>query len=115
MLQEGADRGVEELDMSDRQRPPRRSVKKPVGLVGYGGVSGGLRAMQTIKVLMNTVQLMPLPQEVPIPFLFNFIGEDGTFAPAPEVTQGATGMLAELKVWAETLKPARAEQVKKAA
>jgi len=89
--------------------------KRPVGLVGYGGVSGGLRAMQTIKVLMNTVQLMPLPQEVPIPFVFNFIGEDGTFAPAPEVTQGATGMLAELKVWAETLKPARAEALKKAA
>jgi NAD(P)H-dependent FMN reductase len=52
--------------------------KKPVGLVGYGGVSGGLRAMQTTKVLMTTGGMMPLPQEVPIPFVFNFIDEDGT-------------------------------------
>ena len=89
--------------------------KKPVGLVGYGGVSGGLRAMQTTKVLMNTVQLMPLPQEVPIPFVFNFIAEDGTFAPAPEVEQGATAMLGQLAEWAETLKPMRAEAQKKAA
>ena len=89
--------------------------KKPVGLVGYGGVSGGLRAMQTTKILMTTVHMMPLPHEVPIPFVFNFLGEDGSFSPAPEVVQGATGMLAELKIWSESLKPAREEELKKAA
>jgi NAD(P)H-dependent FMN reductase len=89
--------------------------KKPVGLVGYGGVSGGLRAMQSTKILLNTVQMMPLPQEVPIPFVFNFFGEDGTFNPADEVQQGAKLMLGELQSWAETLKPARAEAQKKAA
>ncbi|MAS03446.1 MAG: NADPH-dependent FMN reductase [Ahrensia sp.] len=89
--------------------------KKPVGLVGYGGVSGGLRAMQTTKILMTTVHMMPLPAEVPIPFVFNFLGEDGSFSPAPEVVQGATGMLAELKIWSESLKPAREEEMKKAA
>lgn len=89
--------------------------KKPVGLVGYGGVSGGLRAMQTVKVLMSTVQMMPLPQEVPIPFVFNFLAEDGSFNPAPEVEQGTTAMLGELAIWAESLKPMRAEAQKKAA
>jgi NAD(P)H-dependent FMN reductase len=88
--------------------------KKPVGLVGYGGVSGGLRAMQTTKVLMTAASMMPLPQEVPIPFVFNFLSDDG-FAPAPEVEQGANAMLAELADWAASLKPLRAEQVKKAA
>ena len=33
--------------------------KKPVGLVGYGGVSGGMRAMQSAKILMTTVSMMP--------------------------------------------------------
>ena len=89
--------------------------KKPVGLVGYGGVSGGLRAMQSIKILMTTVSMMPLPQEVPIPFVFNFLGEDGAFSPADEVKQGAKAMLGELKIWAETLAETRREQVKKAA
>jgi NAD(P)H-dependent FMN reductase len=89
--------------------------KKPAGLVGYGGVSGGMRAMQSTKILLNTVSVMSLPQEVPIPFVFNFFGEDGTFNPAPEVEQGAKAMLAELQVWAETLAPARKEQMKKAA
>jgi len=89
--------------------------RKPVGLVGYGGMSGGVRAMQTTKVLMSAAGMMPLPQEVPIPFVFNFIDEAGSFEPAPEVVQGATGMFAELASWAEALKGARAEQVKKAA
>ncbi|MFZ2101153.1 MAG: NAD(P)H-dependent oxidoreductase [Oricola sp.] len=89
--------------------------KKPVGLVGYGGVSGGLRAMQSAKILMTTVSMMPLPQEVPIPFVFNFLGEDGAFGPADEVKQGAKAMLGELKVWAEALAETRKEQVKKAA
>ena len=89
--------------------------KKPAGLVGYGGVSGGLRAMQTTKVLMTTVHMMPLPHEVPIPFVFNFLAEDGTYAPAPEVEQGAKAMLAELHDWAASLKPLREGEVKKAA
>ena len=89
--------------------------KKPVGLVGYGGVSGGLRSMQTTKVLMTAVSLMPLAQEVPFPFVFNFIAEDGSFAPAPEVEQGAKTMLDELKIWADALAAERKEQVKKAA
>ncbi|TCD12314.1 NADPH-dependent FMN reductase [Oricola cellulosilytica] len=92
----------------------REWQKKPVGLVGYGGVSGGMRAMQTTKVLMTGVNLMPLPQEVPIPFVFDFLSEDG-FAPAPEVEEGAKAMLAELHDWAETLKPLREQEVKKAA
>ena len=89
--------------------------RKPVGLIGYGGVSGGLRAMQTTKVLMTASGMMPLPQEVPIPFVFNFLAEDGGFDPAPEVVQGAQAMLSELYGWAESLKPLREEEQKKAA
>ncbi|MCI5075408.1 NAD(P)H-dependent oxidoreductase [Oricola sp.] len=89
--------------------------KKPVGLVGYGGVSGGVRAMQSAKILMTTVSMMPLPQEVPIPFVFNFLTEDGKFNPADEVQQGTKAMLGELAGWAETLKPLRAEELKQAA
>jgi len=89
--------------------------KKPAGLVGYGGVSGGVRAMQSTKILMTTVSMMPLPQEVPIPFVFNFLGEDGSFSPADEVQQGAKNMLGELQGWAESLKPLRAEAQQKAA
>ncbi|GAB4349083.1 MAG: NADPH-dependent FMN reductase [Oricola sp.] len=88
--------------------------RKPVGLVGYGGVAGGLRAMQAMKILLTTVSMMPLPQEVPIPFVFNFLTEDG-YTPAPEVEQGMQKMLDELQEWAAAMKPLREEERKKAA
>ena len=81
---------------------------KPAGLVGYGGVSGATRAMQSEKILLTAVNMMPIPQEVPIPFYPKFIGEDGVFQANDEMKAGATGMLAELHKWATALRTMRA-------
>lgn len=41
---------------------------KSVGLVSYGGVPGGLRSSQMLKQVLTAVNMMPLTQQVNIPF-----------------------------------------------
>ena len=67
---------------------------KPVVFVSYGGLSAGLRAVQSIKPVV-TLNLFPLPQSVALPFVANSIVE-GELHP-DELAQGtAKGMLDEL-------------------
>ena len=80
---------------------------KPVGFVSYGGVSGGLRAVESIKGLISALRMVPLGESVPIPAYQQFINEEGVFTPNELVTTGATTMLSELAKWAGALKPLR--------
>lgn len=80
---------------------------KPAGLVSYGGVSGGLRSAQTVKLVLTSLKMMPLPEQVPIPTVSQLI-ENGVFKPNELITTGATTMFNELHRWSEALKPLRA-------
>jgi NAD(P)H-dependent FMN reductase len=81
---------------------------KPAGLVSYGGVSGGLRAAQAVKLLLTALKVMPIPEGVAVPNFQRFLDEDKTFRPDELVEKSATTMLGELLRWAEALKPLRA-------
>ncbi|HEV7779361.1 MAG TPA: NAD(P)H-dependent oxidoreductase [Luteibacter sp.] len=80
---------------------------KPAGVVSYGGVSGGLRASQSLRQLITSVNVHPLPQVVPIPSFAQFIGDDGVFRPGEPISEGTAGMLTELHTWALALKTMR--------
>lgn len=80
---------------------------KPAGLVSYGGVSGGLRAAQAVKLLLTTLKIMPVPEGVAVPNFAQFMGEDGAFHPNEQVERSAATMLGELRRWAEALQPMR--------
>lgn len=79
---------------------------KPVGLVGYGGISGGLRSVQAAKPLLTSVKMMPLPESVSVQFVQNFIKDD-VFTPERMHEDMARLMLDELAKWAAALKPMR--------
>lgn len=79
---------------------------KPAGLVGYGGISGGLRAVQAAKPLITSVKMMPLPESVSIQFVQNFVKDD-VFTPERMHEDMARLMLDELARWAAALKPMR--------
>ena len=64
---------------------------KPVALVGYGGVSGGLRAIQSIKPVLTAVQLR-YAAEVPIPFVHERV-QDGRVEANEPMRDGAAGAL----------------------
>jgi NAD(P)H-dependent FMN reductase len=79
---------------------------KPASFVSYGGVSGGLRSTQMAKVPLTSVKVMPIFEQVAIPFVSKQIA-DGTFTPTDSQDKAASGMLDELHRWATALKPMR--------
>ncbi|MEY2398829.1 MAG: hypothetical protein QOJ00_2003, partial [Actinomycetota bacterium] len=64
---------------------------KPAILVGYGGVSGGMRAMQSFKPVLEAIRVH-LAGEVPIPFVHHHVNE-GVFQPPSPVADGARAAL----------------------
>jgi len=81
---------------------------KPVGFVSYGGVSGGLRAVQMTKQLVTALKMMPVPEAVTLPLFTTAIdAETGRFAPPDLQARSGIAMLDELLRWAEVLKPLR--------
>jgi NAD(P)H-dependent FMN reductase len=80
---------------------------KPVGIVSYAGISGGLRASQELRLLVSSVNAHALPQAVPIPLFAQYIDENGVFQGTEPMVQGSTLMLNELHKWAGPLKTMR--------
>lgn len=80
---------------------------KPAGFLSYGGISGGLRAVQAEKQMLTTLKVVPIPESVPLPNYPQFLNEDGAFVPTEIVNNGTTTMLDELFRWSEALKPMR--------
>jgi len=80
---------------------------KPIAFVSYGGVSGGLRAVQMLKQVVTAQKMMPLPEGVPIPFFAKFIDENGKFNGDEALVKSANDVLKELHKWAVGLKGMR--------
>ena len=80
---------------------------KPAGFVSYGGVSGGLRAVQAAKLIVTTLRMMPLPEGVAIPMAPQQIA-DGAFAANDSNRHAAAALLGELNRWAGALQALRA-------
>lgn len=80
---------------------------KPVGFVSYGGISGGLRAVQSLKPVVTTLSMFPLPASVALPFVANSI-VDGVLEPSELAVGTAKAMLDELVRVGAALKPLRA-------
>lgn len=81
---------------------------KPAGIVSYGGVSGGLRAAQAVKLHICALNMMPIMQGVPVPAVHSLIDkQSGAFKTNDLIDASAKTMLDELVRWAEALKPMR--------
>ncbi|GAB3337732.1 NADPH-dependent FMN reductase [Micromonospora halotolerans] len=80
---------------------------KPVGLVSYGGVSAGTRAAQMIKQVLTTLKMTPIPEAVHIPFVAQFVDDDGALRPNETMEASAEAMLDELVHWTSALTPLR--------
>lgn len=69
---------------------------KPVGFVSYGGVSAGTRSVQMVKQVVTTLKMYPLPEAVSIPFVAQFIDDEGVVQANDTMEQAADAMLSEL-------------------
>ena len=80
---------------------------KPLGFVSYGGVSAGTRAVQQLKQVVTAVKLVPLVEAVHIPFVAQFIDENGAVQANEVMEQAATAMLDELVLIERALRGVR--------
>jgi NAD(P)H-dependent FMN reductase len=82
---------------------------KPVGLLSYGGVSAGTRAAQMIKQVVTTLKMTPVYESVSIPFVHQFLDDEGRVQPNEIMLSSAEAMLDELVRVGSALRPLRAE------
>lgn len=80
---------------------------KPVGFVSYGGVAAGTRAVQMLKQVVTTLKMVPLFEAVSIPFVTQFLDEEGRLRPNEVMNSAADAMLAELERLATALRHLR--------
>ncbi len=76
---------------------------KPAGLVSYGGVAGGTRAVQMLKPVLAALKMVPLMEAVSIPFVNSLIDAEGNLVPNDVMEVSAAGLLAELARWTTAL------------
>jgi NAD(P)H-dependent FMN reductase len=81
---------------------------KPLGFVSYGGVAAGTRAMQALKPVAIALALIPVVAAVNIPFVQQFLTEDGTIVGNEVMVEAAAAMLDELLEMHGVLAPLRA-------
>lgn len=80
---------------------------KAVGIVSYGGISGGLRSAQAIKPLLTSVRLMPIPEGVMFMMASESIDNEGDLLANNHHETSASTMLDELLRWSSALAPLR--------
>lgn len=80
---------------------------KPCGFVSYGGISGGLRSAQAVKLVVTTLKMMPMMEGVMIPFVANFLDDAGEFQSNETIDKSAITLLDELLRWTLGLKAMR--------
>ncbi|MBA3339667.1 MAG: NAD(P)H-dependent oxidoreductase [Geodermatophilaceae bacterium] len=80
---------------------------KPVGFVSYGMTSAGLRAVEMIKPVLVSLQMVPIHSAVSIP-LRSRLDAEGVLHPDEIMAEAAQQLLSELRLMADTLAPLRA-------
>lgn len=80
---------------------------KAVGFVSYGGVSGGIRAVEALLPVCSALRMVPSVAAVVLPFPFSRVDDDGSFTGDDGMVGAANAMLGELARWTEALAPLR--------
>ena len=80
--------------------------RKPFGLVGAGGVSGGLRALDNLRQVVSGLGAVVVPRHLPVPFVQKEFTEDGP-NDADKWAGRVDALLDEVEWYARALKPAR--------
>lgn len=82
---------------------------KPVGFVSYGGLGGGLRAVEQLRQVFVELHAMTVRDSVSLHGPWSGLGEDGAPLDAGVCEGAATGMIDQLVWWGRALRAARAE------
>jgi NAD(P)H-dependent FMN reductase len=79
---------------------------KPVGFVSYGGLSGGLRAVEQLRQVVVEVHMVPVRESVSFHRVKHTFAADGTTSDGAAI-DSAQRMLGQLAWWARTVRAGR--------
>jgi NAD(P)H-dependent FMN reductase len=82
---------------------------KPVGFLAYGGMSGGLRAVEALRIVFAELHAVTIRDVVAFPMAAMRFNEDGEPIEAAAVSMATETLLNQLAWWGSALKKARAE------
>ena len=80
---------------------------KPIAFVSYGGLSGGIRAVELIKPVILALKMLPIVHSVNIPFFAQQIDETGKFNANEKMQKSLGSLFSELTKWTKVLKEVR--------
>ncbi|MEU4443876.1 NAD(P)H-dependent oxidoreductase [Actinosynnema sp. NPDC050801] len=83
---------------------------KPVGFVSYGGVGGGLRAVEQLRQVFAELHAVTVRDTVSFHGAWSRFDEEGDPVEVDEVDKAATTLLDQLVWWGMALKEARAKR-----
>ena len=83
---------------------------KPVGFVSYGGVSGGLRAVEQLRQVFAELHAATVADTVSIAHINQHMTIDGGFAATSAQDRYLTTLIDRLRWWAVALRTARQQQ-----
>ena len=83
---------------------------KPAGFVSYGGISAGLRAVQSIKPMLSGLKVVPIVEQVAIPMFTSHIDGEGAFTGNDKLVASARTMLDEIARWERALRVLRPQR-----
>ncbi|WP_370412881.1 NADPH-dependent FMN reductase [Streptomyces fradiae] len=82
---------------------------KPVGFVSYGGLGGGLRAVEQLRLVFAELHATTVRDSVSLHGPWSGLGEDGQPLDRTVAEGAAKGMLGQLTWWGRALRTARAD------
>ena len=80
---------------------------KPVAFVSYGGISGGLRAVEQLRLVFAELHAVTVRDTVSFANPWGRFAEDGTLENPLDARKSLVLMVARLTWWSNALKPAR--------
>ncbi|MDX6312906.1 MAG: hypothetical protein QOF84_3138 [Streptomyces sp.] len=83
---------------------------KPVGFVSYGGLAGGLRAVEQLRLVFAELHAMTVRDSVSLHGPWSGLAEDGVPRDAAVCEGAAKGMLGQLAWWGRALRTGRTTQ-----
>lgn len=80
---------------------------KPVAFVSYGGLSGGLRAVEALRLVFAELHAVTLREAVALPTVWDDVDAHGVLQAGEPAQAAADRLLVHLRWWATALRDAR--------
>jgi len=83
---------------------------KPIGFVSYGGISGGLRAVEQLRLVFAELHAVTVQAAVSLPHVWDLFDEDGHLRQPDHPGSAAATLLRQLAWWARALREAKVQR-----